>query len=387
LNIVVTGEQTMRMVSIIIPTYNRVEFIRQTVQSALGQTYPKFEVIVVDDGSTDNTQAVLAQFGKRIRYIYQENKGQPSARNRGLQASQGDYLLFLDSDDIIPPNKLELHAAILEARPDFGLVYSGWQYINNDGDVLGEVRPNKEGLLIKDMLRRRFGLATTGAAVVRRDCFERVGLFDESLRKGDDADMWLRIANAGFSFGCIEQPLIQYRIHQKRLSSDVTPQDVQYRFARLDRFFVDPNLPDDIRDLKEEAYSILHYEAAARYYRAGEIKLAQDHISQAVLTCPALASDKEWLLDWIAAVALEPQTEDVHRLLDLIFINLPPEASILRTLRHRAYGRYHVAAAFSASQNHQFKKIRHHILPALMGDPAIIFNRGFLSISLRSLFL
>lgn len=377
----------MPRVSVVIPTYNNAQFVTQAVGSVLAQTYADFEVIVVDDGSVDSTQAVLASYSDRINCIYQENKGPAAARNTGLLASQGDYLLFLDSDDLVPPNKLELQIPLLEVRPDFGLVYSGWQYINEDGtQVLGEVRPNKQGRLLKELLRRSLVLSTTGVATVRRECFERVGLFDESLSLmgSEDADMWLRLARAGYAFGYVDQPLLQYRVYEGSLSTNI-PHQTQSRFARLDKFFADPGLPDDIKALEAEVYSILHYETAARYYRAGEIELGRDHIRKAISTCPSLSSHKEWLLEWLAAVALEPQTDDPRRLLGSIFDNLPSEAITLRSLRRRAYGRYHTAAAFSAYQNQHIKKVRQHVLPALIGDPAIIRNRGFIRISLHSL--
>ncbi len=372
-------------VSVIIPTYNHDRFVGQAVDSVLAQTYPDFEVIVVDDGSTDSTQTVLAQYGKRIKYIYQENKGQPAARNKGLLASQGVYLLFLDSDDIISPSKLELQVSLLEARPDFGLVYSGRQYISQDGKVLGEVRPNRQGQLLKDMLLRRFILGTTGVVVVRRECFTKAGLFDESLLKGDDTDLWCRIARAGYAFGCVEQPLIQYRIRQDGLHLNVSPQDIQYRFASLDKFFADPDLPDDIKALRTEVYGVVHYETAMRYYRAGKIDLGQDHIRKAISTHPRLSSDKEWLLAWITSAVADPRIADPLQLINLILDNLPAEAITLHSLRRLIKGKYHLTTIFHEYQNRRLKAIPRHIVPAVLGDPSIIRNRGFVSICFRSL--
>jgi glycosyltransferase involved in cell wall biosynthesis len=374
----------MSQVSVIIPSYNQVRFVASTVESVLAQTYPNVEIIVVDDGSTDNTREVLAAFSENIRYIYQENRGLAGARNTGFLASHGDYLLFLDSDDLIHPDKLGLHVALLEAEPDFSLVYSAWQQINEDGtQVLGEVRPNKQGHLLKELLGRSFFFFAS-AAVVRRECLEQVGLFDESLRWGEDADMWLRLARAGYAFGYLDQPLLQYRIHANSMTANVSPKQVQGWLAVLEKFFADPELADDIRALEAEAYSILHYETAGRYYRDGAIELAQHHLRQAIRTCPSL--DKEWLLEWIAGTALDPRTRDPDQFIGLVFDNLPPEATTLRSLRRRAHGRYHIAAAFAAYGSHDLKKVREHILPALREDPFIIWNRGFLRIAIQSLF-
>jgi glycosyltransferase involved in cell wall biosynthesis len=374
----------MPQVSVIIPSYNSARFVAQAVESALAQTYPDFEVIVVDDGSTDHTQVVLASYSNRIRTIYQENRGPAAARNTGFRRSRGDYLLFLDSDDLIPPDKLALHVPFLETQPGFGLVYSAWQQINEDGtQVLGQVRPNKQGQLLKDILRRDL-FFFPGAAVIRRECLERVGPFDESLYGCEDADMWLRLARAGYAFGYIDLPLFQYRFHAGSITGNVDLRQVRSWLASLDKFFADPDLPDEIRALEGEAYSILHYETAARYYRAGQIELGQDQIRKAILRRPEM--DKQWLLEWIAGSALDPRTSDPGQFINLLFDNLPPEATNLHPLRRRAHGRCHTSAVFKAYQNHQFKQVRQHFFPALIGDPATIRNRGFMRIAAESLF-
>lgn len=373
----------MARVSVIIPTYNSAPFLATAIDSVLAQTYPDVEVIVVDDGSTDDTQAIIAHYDQQIRYIHQENRGPAAARNTGFHASQGDYLLFLDSDDLIPPDKLELQVAFLAQQPDVGLVYSAWQEIDEDNTrLLGEVRPGIQGFILKALLRRKFFFFPS-AAIIRRKCLERVGLFNESMRWSEDADLWMRLARAGYAFGYMDAILLQRRIHKSSLSSRVSTNQVQTWLGSLDRFFADPDLPDDIRALEGEAYSILHYETAARYYRAGQIDLAKEQVRLAMLRCPTM--DKEWLLEWIAGSVLNARTDEALQLLDVIFDNLPTEATTLRSLRRRAYGRYHTTAAFLNYQNRRVSDVRPHILPALRGDPAIIWNRGFVRIVLQSL--
>lgn len=375
----------MTLISIIIPTYNHLRFVCQAVDSALNQTFATTEVIVVDDGSTDETQGALAKYKGRINYIYQNNHGLSAARNTGLRAARGNYLLFLDADDLIPPNSLELLSQYLDTNPDWGLVYSGWQFVDeNNSHILGEIRPHKQGQVLKDLLRRDFYFST-GAGLIRRECFERVGLFDESLKAAEDIDMWVRIAAAGYNFGYVDEILYSYRIVKGSMSHNL-PNQYRNECARLDKFFANTDLPEDIQALKPQAYAAIHYEYGARYYRSGEVELAKEHISSAVSMCPALAQNQEWLLNWLGGYTLDPEIDDPSRLLDFIFSHLPAEATVLRTLRRRAHGRYHIAAIFSAHQNKHPETARHHVLPAVMGDPRILWNRGFLHVSLETLF-
>jgi glycosyltransferase involved in cell wall biosynthesis len=374
----------MPKTSIIIPTYNHARFVTRAVESALAQTDPDREVIVVDDGSADNTRAVLEPYKGCIHYLYQENRGLSAARNRGIAAAQGDYFVFLDADDLIPANKLARQMPLLAAGSDFGLVYSGFQSLSEDGArILGDVRPKRQGHLLKDLLLRRLAIPTA-TAVVRRECLERVGVFDESLLAAEDTDMWIRIARAGYAFGYVDELLFQRRVVAGSMSRNHANQE-RYEFARLDKLFSDPTLPPDIRALKAEAYGILHYEFAAKYYYAGQIELGQARIRQAVSTCPALAGNRDWLLEWITGFALGPAVDDPHRLLDCIFDHLPPEAATLKTLRRRAHGHYHAAAMFAAHQSGHPERARPHILRAVTGNPAILRNRGFLRITLEAL--
>jgi len=374
----------MSGVSVIIPAFNHARFIAQTLDCVLAQTYPAQEIIVVDDGSTDNTQGTLDTYRNRIRVIYQRNQGPSAARNAGISVSRGEYLLFLDADDLVPPDKLKLQVAALATRPEMALVYSAWQYVDASGEqVLAEMHPQKEGQLLTELLLRAF-FFPIAAAVVRRDCVERVGMFDPTLRASEDTDLWMRMARAGFNFGYIDRPLFKYRLVSGSASRNVAGQ-MKSEFARLDKFFADPALPQELRALQGEAYSILWFESGARHYQIGDPQNGCAHIRQAIQLSPTRSRDENWLLDWIAGFASEPTVQDPHRLIDFVFDHLPPEAATLRSLRQRAHGRYHVAAAFSAHQNHDPKKIRQHVLPALLGDPTIIRNRGFIRIAVQSL--
>ena len=129
-------EDRAARVSVIIPTYNRADLIGETIESVLKQTFDDFEIIIVDDGSTDATGEVVRKFDGPIKYLYQDNRGRSCARNRGFEASSGDYVCFLDSDDVLKPMMIERQVSLLDSNSNLGFVYSDYQFINQTGEIL-----------------------------------------------------------------------------------------------------------------------------------------------------------------------------------------------------------------------------------------------------------
>ena len=180
---------TLQRVSVVIPTYNYGHFVTEAVQSALTQTYPNLEVIVVDDGSNDDTAERLRQFGNQIIYIYQQNKGLSSARNAGIRRATGEWVAFLDADDVWHAEKIAKQLAAVGGDHDIGLI----------GSLPAAVLPDKlpgmppvRNLGVRDFLTSsRTGPSGT---LIRRGCFNVVGFFDEELTSIEDRDMWLRVA-------------------------------------------------------------------------------------------------------------------------------------------------------------------------------------------------
>jgi glycosyltransferase involved in cell wall biosynthesis len=370
----------MPRVSVIIPTYNHAQFVAQAVESALGQTFADREVIVVDDGSTDQTGMLLARYEGQIRYLWQPNQGVSAARNAGIAAATGRYFLFLDADDWVPADKLAIQVPILDAQPETGLTYSAFQYMDETGrQLLREIRPGKSGLVLADLLCRTL-FFPPGAAVIRRECLERVGAFDESCPSAADTDLWVRIAHAGYSFAYVDRPLLQYRLAHGSMSGHLESQ-MRDEFTRMEKFFADPGLAPEIRGLEGRAFGSLHMEFAAKCCRIGNIKEARQHLQQGFASCPSLAGDRDWLLEWIAASALDPQVESPRAFID----RLCGDALQVARLSRQARGRYHTAAAFESYQSRQFSQVRPHILPAIIGNPSVALNRGFLRIALQSL--
>jgi len=184
-------------VSVIIPAYNVKPYIGAAIDSVLDQTYRDFEVFVVDDGSTDGTYEVVQGYGNRVHLLRQPNRGVSAARNAGIQASRGRYVAFLDGDDTWEPDKLELQVRQLEADPELGLAYADYGAFeasrllsHNVPKARGQPRPS--GNILRELFLDC--IVSTPTVVIRREALDEVGLFNETFRKAQDYDMWLRVA-------------------------------------------------------------------------------------------------------------------------------------------------------------------------------------------------
>lgn len=209
------------LVSVIIPTYNCARYLEEAIDSALAQTYPRVEVVVVDDGSTDNTEAVVRSYGPRVRYVHQANAGTPSARNTGVAASTGELIALLDHDDRWLPEKLALQAPYF-SDPTVVMVHGGGRVFDAEtGRITSEYLPEPE-LGTHDLLEWcRVGCATV---VLRRSALEAAGPFDPSVPGADDWDMWIRISARGRVLGC------------RRLVSEIR-EHVGNQGKRIDRMY------------------------------------------------------------------------------------------------------------------------------------------------------
>ncbi len=208
-------------VTVIVPCYNHAHFLPDAIHSILGQTFVDWEAIIVDDGSTDNTQEVAAQFtDPRIRYIYQENRGLSAARNTGLRNARGEFIALLDADDMWEPEFLEISVRMLETNRNIAATYCGFRYMDSNGNMLPisvcrVVPPDR----FRDELLKGSWLSSC-SVVVRASVYQEVGLFDESLSACEDYDMWLRIS-AKHQFVGIPEVLLRYRRVGNNMSDDV----------------------------------------------------------------------------------------------------------------------------------------------------------------------
>lgn len=216
----------MEKVSIIIPTYNRADVLPASVESVLRQTYSDFELLLVDDGSTDHTESVINSIpDSRIRYLrLSENRGVAAARNEGIRQAAYDYIAFQDSDDYWKEDKLEKQMNFLTERPDAGLLYCPYECRKADGSVILVPGPNippeeKQGNIYRHMLRRNT-IGTPGV-LVRRQCLDKSGLFLETLTCLEDWELFLRISK-DHEIAFLDEPLLIVNLSRDGVSHNIS---------------------------------------------------------------------------------------------------------------------------------------------------------------------
>ena len=196
----------MPLVSVIIPTYNRESFIKECIESVLHQTFSDFELIVVDDGSTDDTDTIINSFGSKVQFIKQANQGPSAARNTGIRLAAGNWICFLDSDDLWLPKKLERQVEFIRKFSEIKVCYTEEIWYRKGRRVNAAKKHQKfSGRFYKKMLS--LCLISPSSVLIHRSVFENAGLFDQSLPACEDYDLWLRIG-ARYSIDLILEPLI-----------------------------------------------------------------------------------------------------------------------------------------------------------------------------------
>jgi glycosyltransferase involved in cell wall biosynthesis len=276
---------TRPTVSVVIPTYNHSPFIEEALASVFAQNEPVLEVIVVNDGSTDDTQWALERHRRRIRIVEQVNRGVAAARNAGAVVATGELIAFLDADDIWRSRKLELQVDRFAAEPALGLVHCGVEEVDRHGRWLCSRLDGVEGWVAHEMLlfRRPVILGGGSATVVPRAVFEKVGGFDESMSTSADWDLYYRIA-CRYPVGFVPQVLVRYRVHDGNMHLNVRAMASDMLRAYAKAFSEkDPIL----RELRRDAYSRLHAVLAGSFLKVGGYGDFLRHALKSVLLRPA----------------------------------------------------------------------------------------------------
>ncbi len=251
----------MPKVSVIIQAYNAMTYLPETLESVLKQTFTDFEVLIINDGSSDRIVEWAALIvDPRVQLINQANQGQSAARNTGVAHAQGDYLALLDADDLWHPTKLAKQVCCLDEYPEVGLVDT-WvaltdEYAKPTGTV---IKTNAEGNVWKKIIERPTVICGS-SPLVRRGCFDVVGIFDRNLSVSADWDVWIRVASR-YSFAVIKEPLVYYRQHSKNLSKNCQKL-LQDNSAVIERTFA--SVAPELQYLKSRSYGHVYLYLAWR---------------------------------------------------------------------------------------------------------------------------
>ena len=249
-------------VTVIIPTYNYGNFLGEAIQSVLDQSLQEWELIVVDDGSTDNTREVVAAFvDPRIHYVYQQNQGNPAARNAALKLATGEYIACLDADDVWFPEMLQKLAARLDGLPPtVGLVYADVYLFNHeDGTIIRRFlqgRRPPQGRIFRELLETEGWFISDTGSLIRREVFQQVGLYDESLLRYQDWEMRVSIASA-YEVAALDEPLARCRRHSSNATKGL---EKMYKYGQAARRKVMASYPLSRQERRALEHNLAHHE-------------------------------------------------------------------------------------------------------------------------------
>jgi len=282
------------LVSVVIPTYNRCEFLLEALRSVSAQTFSHYEILVVDDGSTDQTEEAMKSLAKPISYIFKAHGGAASARNCGIQAAAGRYVAFLDSDDLWEPKFLEATVSYLDSHPDFAMVATAWKTFPHSSHRPRVRKLRLEGDLFPALIQQR--LIRTSAVVVQRECFDRLGLFNPELEPAEDYDMWLRLTRA-YPVAFLNIPLTWARMHSGKLS--INRLDSRKRLLEVFEANYDP---DRVPVSRYNRLRSNWYLSIGRYQlKLGQVREAEECFRQACALAPFRLRPRRYLMKAILA--------------------------------------------------------------------------------------
>ena len=273
---------TYPRISVIIPTYNRQKLLARAIESVLNQTFKDFELFIVDDGSTDNTKEVVREFQKRdsrIKYIWQENSGAPARpKNTGIKNAKGNYIAFLDDDDEWLSEKLEKQLELFEGlESDLGFVGCNILVINESNKKIWreyKIPRYSSQIFFEELLEGNF-ILTSSSIMIKKEVLDKIGLFDENLKFGDDWDLWLRIAKK-YKFDFAPEFLIKYYIHGGCITPNLPPmkeaREFEYIFTKYQREY----------EKYPHIYSIHLRQLASRYCASGQMSKGRKYYIQSI---------------------------------------------------------------------------------------------------------
>ncbi len=269
-----------KLVSVIIPAYNIAEYLSESIDSVLNQTYQHFEVIIVDDGSTDNTADVVNKYVKsqaNVKYIHQENKGPGAARNKGIKEAKGEYIAFLDADDIWFPEKVLLQMELFLKLPSISLVHSDFIYFDRQGteqqsEFSERIKKHFSGDVFYQLFKKNFFMTPT--VVIKQEALKDIGLFDEQLCMSEDYDLWLRISKS-HKIGYVNTPLAKICKH----NDSMTKENIEKTYLWVNRV-IDKTIKS-FPEIEKKLRLNLPYRMAKTHFEIGYSLFNQDKLKKA----------------------------------------------------------------------------------------------------------
>ncbi|MGA2668939.1 MAG: glycosyltransferase [Ignavibacteria bacterium] len=284
----------MPKISVIIPTYNRASLISESIDSVLYQTYKDFDLIIVDDGSTDNTKEIISRYDDpRVKYEYRENRGVSAARNYGAEMTSADYIIFLDSDDILLENSLEKFVNCLDFNKEVGFGYGQANIMKVGGEVY-RVRKSHfftDSQIIDPVKQIRELIFhkpyTVSTCAMRLSCFNAIGGFNEDMWFAEDWQFFVRLAKRYSAF-YIAEPVTNMRVHDNQLQNEVKPGREKAFFSIIKEVFEDPIFAPKVEDIKGQAYCHIYNSILAELASGEDSKLARKYQIMAVRFYPSI---------------------------------------------------------------------------------------------------
>jgi glycosyltransferase involved in cell wall biosynthesis len=378
----------MPQVSVIIPCYNAERFLEETIQSVLDQTCQDFEVIAVDDGSTDRTHEMVTGFDDpRIRYIYQENQGPAAARNTGIAAASGEYIAPLDADDLALPHRLAAQLAVLQADAALSVVGSGYVWMDRQGqDVPWDSHSWQKWPELNQIHNWLFDCPfVPSATMFRRTAWEDVGGFDEELIGPEDWNFWMRLVLKGHRMAWHQDVVCRYRYRRGSVSQDA--QRMTENCARaLRRVMAHPNFPDNLLQAGKEGLAIRYVDGTKRLFTSGLWEQGQTALKEALTLDPRLLEGlPSRIEDELMNAALDPLMTDPLLFLESVFNYLPDNAQSLLTRQRHMLTRCHVELVDRGLRHRDLGLVRRHVTPVIAALPRWLLNRGTWAFILRAM--
>jgi glycosyltransferase involved in cell wall biosynthesis len=376
-------------ISVIIPVYNQANYLEDALQSVLAQTYHDYEIVVVNDGSTDASEEIANRYREKIRYIYQENRGLAGARNTGIRESKGELIALLDSDDIWLPDYLERMVALTEENPQAAVFYCAARCVDEQGLLLKQIvgyQPVESADLYKYLLRSNFIIPSTITA--RKTAIEQINCFDQNLRSCEDWDLWLILLSSGYLFCGIPDVLTHYRIHVKSLSADVLKMQYYYKSVVEKHFGQDDHQYDLWDEYKRLAFcGFYRYQLLTNIRRQNNWQGAEI-LRKAILVDPIICSDIDLFYELAFGnqpVGYQGMTfqfnlvENAEKIESLLFDLFSLEDnSIVQSHRKVIYGTAYKAIGLVAYNTEQFPLSRKYFFRALLHQPGLLFHQKWI---------